>query len=217
MPRSALPCRGCGIALTAVLVGLVATVALGRADAWAYTVPGGDRLRTLTERHLELIGYASRLQAADGVGNPYLLPPGEQAQVPSDWARRRLGIARIVDQGGGCTLTRIGAKAPAALRVGVELARGDAVSCGAHSYATLEFEDGSQLRVQPDSKIHLDATRRGGFFEQDAAPRRGRTQISVPVRAPSSRRFHSPAPPGLADVTRLGAAPSPRVPRLLRA
>ena len=56
-------------------------------------------------------------------------------------------------------------------------------ACAANSYVTLEFEDGSQLRVQPNSQIRLDAAwvyGDAGFFAEDVALRRGRTESSVP-------------------------------------
>jgi hypothetical protein len=171
-PCKALKCRRCNIALTAILVGFVATMAMGRADAWIPAVHRHDTPRAL----------------------------GKQPQIPPDRARRGLGIARVVDQGGACTLTRVGAKAPTALRAGMEVATGDAMSCDARSYATLEFGDGSQLRVQPNSKILLDATWGGSFFGQNFAPRRGWTQSSVPTRDPSSFRVQSPSPGAMTPV-----------------
>lgn len=146
-----------------MLVGFVATMAMGRADAW---IPAVHRHDTL----------------------------GKQPQIPPDRARRGLGITRVVDQGGACTLTRVGARTPTALRTGLDVATGDAMSCDAHSYATLEFGDGSQLRVQPNSRILLDATWGGSFFGQNFAPRRGWTQSGVPVPYQSRFRVHSPSP-----------------------
>lgn len=171
-PCKALKYRRCNIALTAILVGFVAAMAMGRADAWNHTVHRHNTLRAL----------------------------GTQPQIPPDRARRGLGIARVVDQGGACTLTRVGAKTPTALRTGLDVATGDAMSCDAHSYATLEFGDGSQLRVQPNSKIHLDATWGGGFFGQDFAPQRGWTQSSAPAGEPSSSRVHSLSPAAMTSV-----------------
>lgn len=191
------------IALTAFLGGVVATGAVVRADDWLYTVRPGDNLWTLTERHLKHLGYVGRLQAINGVENPYLLPPGQRLRIPLDWARRRPGVARVVDHRGACTVTRDGSGAPVQITNGSDLAVGDTVNCSADSYVTVEFEDGSQLRVQPDSQIHLDAAwvyGDAGFFEHDVALRRGRTESSVPARQPAASRLRVLTPAATTSV-----------------
>lgn len=189
--------------LAAVLGGLLAGGAVVRADDWIYVVRPGDNLWTLTERHLKRLGYVPRLQAANGVANPYAPPPGKHLRIPLDWARRRPGVARVVGYGGSCTLARDGGAAPVEITMGAELSVGDGVACGANSYVTLQFEDGSQLRVQPDSQIHLDAAwvyGDSGYFVHDVGLRRGRAESSVPPEQPAGTRLRVITPASTTSV-----------------
>ncbi len=195
--------RHLGIALLALAVGWAGTGVAARAEDWVYVVRPGDNLWSLTQRHLKHLGYVSRLQAVNGVADPYRLSPGTRLRVPLVWARRRPGIARVVSHGGSCTLVRDGGAAPVAIAVGTELAVGDGVTCAANSYVTLEFEDGAQLRVQPNSQIRLDAAwvyGDAGFFAEDVAMRRGRTESSVPPEAPATSRFRVLTPASTTSV-----------------
>lgn len=195
--------RRLGAALAVLLGGWVASGAVARAEDWIYVVQPGDNLWTLTERHLKHLGYVGRLQRTNGIDNPYLLPPGTRLRIPLDWARRRLGVARVIGHGGSCTLARDGDVTPVAISMGTEVAVGDAVACAANSYVTLEFEDGSQLRVQPDSQIHLDAAwvyGDAGFFVNDVALPRGRTETSVPPRQPITSRLRIVTPAATTSV-----------------
>lgn len=202
-PRTPLRWRRFGLALVALFGGFVATIAVVRAESWIYVVRPGDNLWTLTERHLKHLGYVGRLQAGNGVADPYVLPPGKRLRIPLDWARRRPGKAHVVEYGGSCTLSRDGSPAPIAISNGSELDAGDTVTCAADSYVTLEFEDGSQLRVQPDSQIHLDAAwvyGDAGYFEHDVALRRGRTGSNVPVQQPAASRLRILTPAATTSV-----------------
>lgn len=189
--------------LAALLGSVLACCAAVNADEWIYVVRPGDTLWTLTERHLKHLGYVTRLQAANGVDNPYALPPGMRLRIPLDWSRRRPGVARVVGHGGTCTLARDGGAAPVGIAMGAELSVGDEVTCAANSYVTLEFEDGSQLRVQPDSQIHLDAAwvyGDAGYFVHDVALQRGRTESSVPQQQPAATRLRIVTPASTTSV-----------------
>ncbi|MGE4088081.1 MAG: FecR domain-containing protein [Immundisolibacter sp.] len=189
--------------LAALLGSVLACCAAVNADEWIYVVRPGDTLWTLTERHLKHFGYVTRLQAANGVDNPYALPPGMRLRIPLDWSRRRPGVARVVGHGGTCTLARDGGAAPVGIAMGAELSVGDEVTCAANSYVTLEFEDGSQLRVQPDSQIHLDAAwvyGDAGYFVHDVALQRGRTESSVPQQQPAATRLRIVTPASTTSV-----------------
>lgn len=195
--------RRWGVVLAAVLGGFLAGVAVVRADDWLYVVRPGDNLWMLTERHLKNLSYVARLQATNGVENPYVLPPGKRLRIPLDWARRRPGGARVVGYGGNCTLTRDGGAAPVEITMGARLSVGDGVACAANSYVTLEFEDGSQLRVQPDSQIHLDAAwvyGDSGYFVHDVGLQRGRTETSVPPEQPAGTRLRVITPASITSV-----------------
>lgn len=188
--------------LAAVLGGLLAGGAVVRADDWIYVVRPGDNLWTLTERHLKRLGYVPRLQAANGVANPYAPP---RASTCGSRSTGR-GGARRGPRGrlrGSCTLARDGGAAPVEITMGAELSVGDGVACGASSYVTLQFEDGSQLRVQPDSQIHLDAAwvyGDSGYFVHDVGLRRGRAESSVPPEQPAGTRLRVITPASTTSV-----------------
>jgi hypothetical protein len=189
--------------LLAVVCGAAATGAAVRADDWIYTVRPGDTLWDLTRRHLNHMGYVERLQTANHVADPHLLPPGKRLRIPLRWARRRPSAATVVDTGGYCTVTPGGGPGPRTIRAGDQLAAGDSVHCAADSYATLEFEDGSQLRVQPDSQIRLEAAwvyGDAGFFENDVSLEQGRTENAVPANQPGRSRLHIRTPAATTSV-----------------
>lgn len=185
------------------LWGLCGVFSAARAQDWVYSVRPGDNLWNLTERHLKSLIYVGRLQTLNRISNPYLVPPGTRLRIPLDWARRRPGAARVVATGGECTLTRAGSNSPAVLAAGMDVGVGDSVTCAANSYTTLEFEDGSRLRVQPGSQIRLDAAwvyGDSGFFESDIALQRGRTENEVPAKERGATRLRIRTPASITSV-----------------
>lgn len=103
-------------------------------------------------------------------------------------AVRRRAVARIVEWVGQCTRTRAASAQKTMVTTGMHVRDGDAVRCSSGSSATLEFEDGSQLRVQPESEIEIDVPRGHGPTTQPEH------HVSLPDDRPRNRRLSANAP-----------------------
>ncbi|MGK2915475.1 MAG: FecR domain-containing protein [Porticoccaceae bacterium] len=144
-----------------------------------------------------------RLQALNQIADAYRVPPGTRLRIPLDWARKRPGLARVVAATGESTVIRAGDGTSSAITLDSRINAGDTVTCAANSYATLQFEDDSRLRVQADSQIRLEAAwvyGDAGFFASEIALERGRTENEVPAREPSATRLRIRTPAAITSV-----------------
>jgi hypothetical protein len=191
--------RLCGpAALGLALLLLFGAIPVATAQDWIYRVRSGDNLWNLAERYLRHTGYVARLQALNGVRDPYHLLPESSLRIPVAWMRTTPVDARVLDTRGDVRYAEARQGQPLPLRAGTTLAAGTRVITGDDSNATLEFHDGSRLVVQSDSELRLSTLRAygdSGMVITRARLQQGRSETRVaPVHGPAGRfEIHTPA------------------------
>ncbi len=189
--------------LSLLLLCLLETLPAAHAEDWVYRVRPGDNLWLLAQRHLTSLAYVDRLQTLNQIADVYRVPPGTLLRIPLDWVRKRPGTARVVAANGQGTVVRANSGTSFPVTLDNRVAAGDRISCAANSYVTLEFEDGSRLRVQADSQIRLETCwvyGDAGFFANEVALEQGRTETEVPARQPSTTRLRIRTPAAITSV-----------------
>ena len=142
------------LALACVIVS--ARAPQGLAAEWLYTVRPGDTLWDVSAAYLRETDDWQRLQALNGVADPYTLPPGSRLRIPVAWMRIKPAPARITAVEGEAAVRSGdgGALAPAV--DAMLLKPGDEVTTAADSSVMIEFADGSTLRVGAGSYVAFD-------------------------------------------------------------
>ncbi|SER08508.1 Uncharacterized conserved protein, contains LysM and FecR domains [Nitrosomonas sp. Nm51] len=173
------------------------------AEEWIYTVRPGDNLWNLSERHLLGIQYVKRLQQLNQIQNPYVIPPGKQLRIPVAWSRVSDKVsAQIISVHGGAFIERANQKKEAAAP-GMQLSAGDTVQSENDSFVTIEFADNSLVRVQDNSRIHLENMQiLGDYGLIDTLIRleQGRTENSVPNNTRQGTRLRIKTPSATSSV-----------------
>ncbi|MDS4012539.1 MAG: LysM peptidoglycan-binding domain-containing protein, partial [Defluviicoccus sp.] len=142
------------LALGCVVVLARAPQAL--AAEWLYTVRPGDTLWDVSESYLIDTGYWQRLQALNQVADPQDLPPGSRLRIPVAWMRIKPAPARIMAVEGEATVQSADGQHRTAAVEDMAIEPGDEVTTAADSSVSLEFADGSTLRVAAESRVVLD-------------------------------------------------------------
>ena len=177
------------------------------AQEWLYTVRPGDNLWNITADYLTRMDYWPRLQALNQVADPERLPPGMKLRIPVAWLKRLPASAQVTHVQGQAraTLAATGQTIPVSL--GLFVQSGDEVHTGSDGNVTLEFGDGSQLLLQADSALRLDALnaygrtrfadtrlrlQEGRVENRVVAPRGARTRFEIwtPAAASAVRGTH---------------------------
>ena len=173
------------------------------ASDWIYTFRPGDNLWDLTERHLISINYVPRLQQLNEIVNPYRIPPGTEIRIPLAWTTINPTDAEVVRVHGEVALTRGSSTVATPLQRGMRLAAGDEIYASEGAFSTLEFRDGSKLRVHPNSKIrirNMDMYGDHGFFDSQIDLDGGRTENVVPRRDGGDSRLQIKTPAAVSSV-----------------
>ena len=175
---------------------LVATAA--QAQEWLYTVRPGDNIWNITADYLSSMNYWPKLQALNGVADPERLPPGMKLRVPVAWLKKQPTAARVVSARGKVEATLAFSGRTVAVAVDQPLQSGDEIRTGPDGSATLEFGDGSQLLLQADSRLTLDALSSYGddtlIVDTRLRLRQGRADSQVTPRRISKARYEISTP-----------------------
>ncbi|TXI19834.1 MAG: LysM peptidoglycan-binding domain-containing protein [Nitrosomonas sp.] len=172
-------------------------------DEWIYTVKSGDNLWNVTERHLKNTRYVEPLQNLNKIQNPYVIPPGTRLRIPVSWTKQ-LGVAsaQVVNVHGKAMLKRDN-QAELPIEQGMELLEGDEISSENDTFVTIEFADGSQLRIQENTYLRLNDMRifgDYGLIDTLIELHQGRTENSVPKESDKSTRFRIRTPSAITSV-----------------
>ncbi len=173
------------------------------ADDWIYTFRAGDNLWNLTARHLTNMRYVAALQGLNGVTDPYHIPPGTEIRIPLAWAHQRVADVEVIAARNDVAIRRQGAATTTAAHAGIRLRVGDEIRCGKNAFATLQFGDGSRLRLQPNSHIRLKNLQvygRDGLFESVVDLQEGETETIVSPRNDVDSRFEISTPAAVSSV-----------------
>jgi len=173
------------------------------ADDWIYTVQPGDNLWNLAERHLTSFKYVRQLQQLNGVQDPYSLPPGKKIRIPLKWTIRQSTSAHIVSLHGRAMVKRGNSQRMLQAVPDLQLFVGDEILSEADSFVTIEFTDGSRLRIQESSSIRLrDLKIYGdlGLINTAIELRYGRVENIVPKNSGTDSRFSIKTPSAISSV-----------------
>lgn len=173
------------------------------ADDWIYTVRPGDNLWNLAEQHLTSFKYVKQLQQLNGVQNPYHLPPGKKIRIPLAWTTRQSASARIVSLHGKVIVKRGNSQKILQAAPDLQLFVGDAILSEVDSFVTIEFSDGSRLRLQENSSIRLNDLKifgNVGLIKTAVELNYGRVESVVPENPRSNSRFSIKTPSAISSV-----------------
>ena len=172
------------------------------AEEWIYTVRPGDNLWNLTERHLKSMEYVQPLQQLNQVRNPYVIPPGTTLRIPVAWTKQQDTFAHAVSVYGTAMLQRKDQER-IPLEQGMQLLMGDEIHSGNDAFVTVEFADGSQMRVQENTQLRLENMRMFGDYgliDTLVDMHQGRTENSVPKKSEKATRFKIKTPSAISSV-----------------
>lgn len=143
-----------------VLLFLLAFAPCALAEDWTYRIRPGDTIWGLSGEYLKPGIPWQRLQAHNGIANPYQLPPGTTLRIPLAWLHRQPARAKVVAVRGEALVS--GVDNPGPVVAGMQLGIGAVLQTTRDATLSLEFADGSRLLLQGDSELRLDRLSRYG-------------------------------------------------------
>ncbi len=173
--------RGMGIR-AGLLLALASACVPAFAEDWVYRVRPGDTLWDLGGAYLKPGIDWHRLQQHNRIADPYRLAPGSRLRIPLTWLRQQPAQARVVALVGQATaITSGGTQRP--VSEGMELGTGSRLLTALGASLSLQFADGSRLRLREGSELVLDRlTRYGRTGMVDTRVRLQRGRINNEVR-----------------------------------
>lgn len=173
--------RGVGIR-AGLLLALASACVPAFAEDWVYRVRPGDTLWDLGGAYLKPGVDWHRLQQHNRITDPYRLAPGSRLRIPLTWLRQQPAQARVIALVGKATaVTSSGAERP--VNEGMELGSGSRLLTALGASLSLQFADGSRLRLREGSELVLDRlTRYGRTGMVDTHLRLQRGRINNEVR-----------------------------------
>lgn len=170
---------------------------------WTYHVRPGDNLWDLAARYLRSDIDWRRLQAHNGIADPYTLPPGRRLRVPVQWLREQPERARVAFVRGAVT-SSAGEGAPEApASEGQRIAIGGWIATGDNASATVEFADGSRVMLSPGTRIAFDRLARygrTGMVDTRMRVQQGRATHRVEKQQGSASHYDVGAPSATSSV-----------------
>jgi hypothetical protein len=174
------------------LFGLVAISSIGAAPAqeWRYRVRPGDNVWDLAGKYVRADIAWQRLQAHNGIDDPYHLAPGSVMRFPVAWLKQQPARARVVSVHGNAAVTDPGGGHSSVVVADMQVGIGSVLRTDPGASLTLEFADGSRLLLQGGSELALDKlSSYGATGMVDTRMRlpKGRTSSEVrPMHGPAS-------------------------------
>ncbi len=130
------------------------------AEEWSYRVRPGDTLWDLAGDYLKPGIAWQRLQAHNGIADPYQLPPGTTLRFPMAWLHQQPARAKVVAVRGEASVSGVDPAGP--VTAGMELGIGAVLRTASDATLSLQFADGSRLLLQGGSELRLDRLSRYG-------------------------------------------------------
>jgi hypothetical protein len=165
------------------------------ASDWVYTVRPGDSIWQLSQQYLKEPNRWPEVQQRNNVTEAQAMQPGTRLSIPVEWLKHQPKAARIVASHGEVALIR-GGKTET-LTTAATIISGDTLRSGSDGSATVEFADGSQLLLQPNSEIVMDSLGSfdaTGMVDTSVRIKKGRVENRVAPQKPESRyRIITPA------------------------
>jgi len=190
------------LVIVAVTVNLLLSFSVAAQQDWLYSVRPGDNIWNLCLKYTHKKDCWLTLGDYNAVEYPRQLPPGLIIRFPISWLREVPTPVTLL-YFNGVVRYKTGSDSewlPA--QVGTQLPIGTEVTTAADSIVGLEFGDGSQMQVEPNSSVVLDALSlpgENGFVDSRVRLQSGAVKTRVPERQPKSR-FQITTPAAIAAV-----------------
>lgn len=139
---------------------LLALAPVTSAQEWSYRVRPGDTLWDLADDYLKPGVAWQRLQAHNGIADPYQLPPGTTLRFPLAWLHQQPARAKVVAVRGEASVSGVDSAGP--VTAGMEFGMGAVLRTSRDATLSLQFADGSRLLLQGGSELRLDRLSRYG-------------------------------------------------------
>ncbi|MDH5552690.1 MAG: FecR domain-containing protein, partial [Nitrosomonas sp.] len=188
-----------------ILISLLVLSTSVSAEEWTYTVRDGDNLWNVTERHLSSMKYIKRLQQLNRIQDPYAIPPGTKLRIPIAWTQpnTREVFAQVVAVHGAATVRRVNATEDQVIIQDMRLSQGDEIQSENDAFVTVQFADGSRMRVQDNSYVrleHMEVFGDFGLVDTLIELKQGRTENDVPIKSDVGTRFRIKTPSAISSV-----------------
>lgn len=173
------------------------------AQEWIYTVRPGDNLWDLSKKYLIHTGYHLRLQTLNNIQFPKRLSPGQRLRFPVAWLKIQPSSVKVITAQGNAEaiLARTGKTVP--IDEGTRLQAGDAIRTGPEASITLQFADGSEFLVLPNSHVVMDSISAygdTGMVDTRLRLPRGRLNGQIAPRKGPGTRFEIQTPAAISAV-----------------
>ena len=208
---SPIPMTACRRILVLLALSLsMALPTLARAaDEIRYRVVAGDTLIGIGERFLTRPQAWPRLQALNGIEDPYRIPVGTELRIPRALLRPEPRVARVVALRGEAFADGV------ALAEGAEVAAGAELRTAADAHLVLAFPDGALVALPAASSARLQALhgyRLAPGEEVRVRVHDGRVEATVPPQRGPAARFRVDTPTAVIGVrgTAFRVAASPQ-------
>jgi hypothetical protein len=173
------------------------------ATDWLYTVRPGDTLWDVSEAYLVETSYWQRLQALNRVVDPQNLAPGSRLKIPVAWMRTKPAPARVTAVEGEVAVQSGDGQGRSPAAPDMLLNPGDEVTTASDSSVSIEFADGSSLRIGAGSRVVFDILSVAGgtaFVDTRLRLLKGSTTMRAQARRARGSRTEIQTPAALSAV-----------------
>lgn len=164
---------------------------------WIYDVQRGDTLSMLGVRFLTKPSQWRAVQRLNAVRDPDYLPTGSKLRIPVAWLRSIASGATVLGIVGEVFLERATGAQRRPAAPGDALGPGDRLLCAAGGTASVRLDDGSVVRMAPESDLEFGRLERfttTGMFRTRLRVLRGRLESLVAPATGAGSRFEVETP-----------------------
>lgn len=188
--------------LTSILTLAFVSMSAKAEKDWLYSVRPGDNLWNLCAQYTTRADCWLKLGNYNSVIYPRQLPPGLIIRFPISWLKDVPKTTTLSYYSGEVWSYTDDPNDLSIIELGEKLALGTTVITGENSYATLRFDDGTLLQIEPNSKLLIES--QSGYSPTDSYRSEiflnsGAVKTRVPERQPKSR-FQIRTPSAIAAV-----------------
>lgn len=188
---------------TVAILLLWGVSASAQALDWVYTVRPGENMAAVAKRFLASKYDAHALYQHNKLRPSRALKAGAKLRIPIAWLKLRPARAQLLHSRGDVKIIQAAGDDVLPRASDTELQVGDEVVTGADGSALIEFADGSQLRVQQNSRLIFDTLSvfgETGMVDTRMRLPAGRIEGQVTPNGATPSRFEITTPAAVAAV-----------------
>lgn len=181
---------------------LVTHAQTGTESDWRYTVKPYDTLSGLTRQYLKVGVNWQDLARHNHLPNADLIHTGTKLKIPLIWLAARQAEVQLTAISGDVQIQQLNGVWIGA-SVGDLMQTGQHIRVGRNSSARLKFADDSQLVIQPESSVSMDALSvyAGGFMvDTRLRLQSGRVEVHANPKGRKGQKFDVITPAAVASV-----------------